>query len=64
MKQRTGRFTRHARVTIRRGGNDSLEKSEHAADSALPIERGNHMHFRGSRVREANFDSPGDQRFD
>jgi hypothetical protein len=62
MKQRRRRPAGHAPVAVGATGHHRLGQAKHAAQSRHAVERGNEMHFRGARIREAGIHAAGDQR--
>ena len=64
VQQRRRRPTAHARVPVGGAGDDPLEQSEHRAHPRLAVERGDEVHLRRARVREADVDVVVDERAD
>src|SRR5438552_2092491 len=62
MKKSACRFVRHARITVCRSSDHSLEETKHAAHLPHSVKCSNDMYLRGARVSEADFNASGDQR--
>ena len=64
VQQRRRRPVGHAGVAVGGAGDDALEQPEHGPHLGDVVERGDEVHLRGARVREADVDARVDERAD
>jgi hypothetical protein len=62
MKKSACWFSGHPCIAICGCRDNTLKQTEYAPHSSLSVECRNDVHFRGARIRKANFDPSGDQR--
>ncbi len=61
MEQRRRRLFLHAAITVGHSGDGAFEEAENRAQTHVAVERRDEMHFRRSRVGEADLYPGGDQ---